>query len=463
MRVAVVDIGTNSTRLLVADVRDGAVAGELQRESTVTRLGEGVDATGRLGDAPMQRVFDVLARYRAAIDEHGATHATAVLTSAVRDASNGAEFTTAVRDRYGLDARTIGGDEEATLTFAGATSERSHDGAQTVVVDIGGGSTEFVVGRDGEVSFHVSTQSGVVRQSERHLHDDPPKPEQLQALAAEVHAIVEGAVPADVRERTTTGIAVAGTATQCASIELALEPYDSSRVHGHVLELATCELLLARLAQMTNEQRCEVVGLHPARAPTIVAGIAMLIEVMRAFGLDRVEVSEHDILRGAALAIARDAIGDPRGGDARRLSTLDERPTQGFRAETRYSECRRRGPSFREGNRQPDIGPGQPFDRRLPPPGPHIRPSRYVPLPVLSGPTSGSRPFPWGRLPPLSVASPRPPQARFERRGYATDGSVSTLTSAGPSTASARSSAGRSCAGVRTSSPWPPSASTTRS
>jgi exopolyphosphatase/guanosine-5'-triphosphate,3'-diphosphate pyrophosphatase len=304
MRVAVVDIGTNSTRLLVADVRDGAVAHELHRESIVTRLGEGVDASGRLGDAPMQRVFDVLGHYRAIIDEHDATGTTAVLTSAVRDAANGAEFTAAVRDRYALDARTIGGDEEAALTFAGATSERAHDGAQTVVIDIGGGSTEFVVGHDGEVSFHVSTQAGVVRQSERHLHDDPPAPAQLQALAAEVRAIVAAAVPADVRERTTTAIAVAGTATQCAAIELALEPYDPSRVHGHVLELATCELLLARLAQMTDEQRREVVGLHPDRAPTIVAGIAMLIEVLRAFGLQRADVSEHDILRGAALALA---------------------------------------------------------------------------------------------------------------------------------------------------------------
>lgn len=311
MRVAVVDIGTNSTRLLVADVRDGAVAHELHRESIVTRLGEGVDAAGRLGDAPMQRVYDVLRRYRTVIDEHGATHTVAVLTSAVRDAANGAEFTAVVREHYALDARTIGGDEEARLTFAGAASERAHDGAETVVVDIGGGSTEFVVGHDGEVSFHVSTQAGVVRQSERHLHGDPPQPEQLQALAAEVHTIVDSAVPPDVRARTTTAIAVAGTATQCAAIELALDPYDSSRVHGHILELATCELLLARLAQMTDEQRQEVVGLHPARAPTIVAGIVMLIEVMRAFGLDRVEVSEHDILRGAALALARTAGGEP--------------------------------------------------------------------------------------------------------------------------------------------------------
>ncbi len=304
MRVAVVDIGTNSTRLLIADVASDGALDDLHRESIVTRLGEGVDAIGRLGDAPMQRVYDVLERYRAAIDEHGVTRTTAVLTSAVRDASNGADFTTRVREDFGLDARTIDGDEEAALTFAGATSERPHDGTEVVVIDIGGGSTEFVVGRDGVVAFHVSTQAGVVRQTERHLHDDPPPPDGLQDLAAEVQTIIAGAVPGHVRERVQTAIAVAGTATQCAAIELSLEPYDPSRVHGHRLELGTCEMLLARLAQMTDEQRREVAGLHPDRAPTIVAGIAMLIEAMRAFGVQRVNVSEHDLLRGAALRLA---------------------------------------------------------------------------------------------------------------------------------------------------------------
>jgi exopolyphosphatase/guanosine-5'-triphosphate,3'-diphosphate pyrophosphatase len=304
MRVAVVDIGTNSTRLLVADVAPHGAVTELERESTVTRLGEGVDATGRLGDAPMQRVFDTLARYRAAIDAHGAQRTTAVLTSAVRDASNGAEFTQRVRDAYDLDAHTISGDEEAALTFAGATSERPADGADIVVIDIGGGSTELVVGRDGRVSFHVSTQAGVVRQTERHLHDDPPPPEGLLALAEEVKTIIEGAVPFDVRKGVEAGIAVAGTATSAAAIALELDPYDPDRVHGHVLDLPTLELLLARLAAMTNDERRHVVGLHPDRAPTIVAGVAMLVESLRAFGLDRVEVSEHDILRGAALRLA---------------------------------------------------------------------------------------------------------------------------------------------------------------
>jgi exopolyphosphatase/guanosine-5'-triphosphate,3'-diphosphate pyrophosphatase len=304
MRVAVVDIGTNSTRLLIADVAaDGALT-QLVRESVVTRLGEGVDASGRLADEPVRRVFDTLERYRRTIDEHGVAATTAVLTSAVRDAANGAEFTTEVRERFGLDARTIDGDEEAALTFAGATSERVDDHREIVVVDIGGGSTEFVTGRDGKVDFHVSTQAGVVRQTERHLHDDPPPPEGLRVLAAEVAAIFADAVPSQLREHVQAAIAVAGTPTSCAAIELELEPYDPARVHEHILQLGTCEMLLARLAQMTDDERREVVGLHPDRAPTIVAGIAMLIEVLRTFGLEEVEVSEHDILRGAALHLA---------------------------------------------------------------------------------------------------------------------------------------------------------------
>jgi exopolyphosphatase/guanosine-5'-triphosphate,3'-diphosphate pyrophosphatase len=305
MRVAVVDIGTNSTRLLIADVGPGVCVRERHRESIVTRLGEGVDAGGRLGEGPMGRVCDVLARYRRRIDEHAAERNVAVLTSAVRDADNGAQFTATIREDFGLDARTIDGDEEARLTFAGATSDRAHDGTPTLVVDIGGGSTEFVVGCDGEVSFHASTQLGVVRQSERHLHDDPPRPEQLERLQSEVREIVERAVPADTRAGVKAAIAVAGTATQAASIELELEPYDPSRVHGHTLERATCERLLQRLAAMDDEQRRGVAGLHPDRAPVIVAGIATLAEVLRSFGLDRVEVSEHDILRGAALALAK--------------------------------------------------------------------------------------------------------------------------------------------------------------
>jgi exopolyphosphatase/guanosine-5'-triphosphate,3'-diphosphate pyrophosphatase len=303
--VAVVDIGTNSTRLLISDIAQDGTVTDLERVSEVTRLGQGVDDTGRLADEAMERVFAVLDRYRAAIEGHGAQARRAVLTSAVRDAANGAEFTQVICDRYGLDARTVAGEEEARLTFLGATSERpAGDDTPLVVVDIGGGSTELVAGADGVVESFVSLQAGVVRQSERHLRSDPPEPDELQALTAEVRATLAEAVTAQQRERVQAAIAVAGTATSCAAIELELDPYDPERVHGHQLQEGTCELLLAQLAAMTEQERREVVGLQPDRAPTIVAGVVMLLECMRAFGLDRVEVSEHDLLRGAALDAA---------------------------------------------------------------------------------------------------------------------------------------------------------------
>jgi len=304
MRIGVVDIGTNSTRLLIADVAPGGAVSELDRRTTVTRLGHRVDHTGVLADDAMQRVFATLTGYRAAIDAAHVDATTAVLTSAVRDAGNGAAFTDLVRDRFGLDARTITGDEEARLTFRGATDDQPGDGRRLLVVDIGGGSTEFVTGTagpEGTVGFHVSTRLGVVRQTERFLRGDPPAPHELQALAAEAGEIIAAAVPAGERDGVDAGLAVAGTPTSCAAILQELEPYDPARVHGFRLLRAQCEMLLARLAALTDAQRREVPGLHPDRAPTIVAGVAVLIEAMRAFGLDEIEVSEHDILRGAAL------------------------------------------------------------------------------------------------------------------------------------------------------------------
>jgi exopolyphosphatase/guanosine-5'-triphosphate,3'-diphosphate pyrophosphatase len=303
MRVAVVDIGSNSTRLLIADVgADGSLA-ELERGSTVTRLGEGVDATGELGEEPRRRVLAALDEFALAIDRHGAEVRTAVLTSAVRDSANGAAFTATVRDRYGLDGRTLSGDEEARMTYRGATAGRAGD-AHLLVIDIGGGSTELVVGAGGTLDFHVSTQNGVVRHSERHLHSDPPAPDELAALAADVRPSLAAAVPAEHRDRVTAAVAVAGTATQCAAIDLALEPDELERVEGHRLTVSTLEAILERLAALTNAERRSVVGLDPARAPTIVAGVMILLEVLLAFGLEVVETSEHDILWGVALNAA---------------------------------------------------------------------------------------------------------------------------------------------------------------
>jgi exopolyphosphatase/guanosine-5'-triphosphate,3'-diphosphate pyrophosphatase len=324
MVIAVVDLGTNSTRLLVARV-DGGRVEELERHSTVTRLGQGVDSSGRLADEAIERVFGALAEYRALIDSHGAERVVALATSAVRDSSNGDDFRAALRERFGLEARTITGDEEARLTFLGATSARNDREEPTLVVDIGGGSTELVVGRPGsDPLFHVSTQAGSVRQSERHLSDDPPRAEQLEALRSEVAGIVESEVPADVRAGVKRGIAVAGTATQVASIALALGSSGDeggeapgaegggaidgdaggSGVHGFVLERARVAEILDRLAAVPLEERRATPGLDPDRAPTIVAGTAILVEAMRAFDLGNVEASETDILHGAALVAA---------------------------------------------------------------------------------------------------------------------------------------------------------------
>ena len=305
-RVAVVDIGTNSTRLLVAEV-DARAGGlrELDRRSIVTRLGEGVDATGALGEAPRERVFAVLEEYAAVIAEHGARASTAVMTSAVRDASNGAQFATAVRERHGLEGRTLSGDEEARLTFLGATAARHPSaGERLLVIDIGGGSTELVIGADREVAFHVSTQVGVVRHSERHLASDPPTAEELDALAVDAGPALAAAVPDAERERVTAAVAVAGTATQCARIDLAGRP---GELEGHRLSTAKLDALLERLAALALEERRAVPGLDPARAPTIVAGVVILTRALAAFGLDEVEVSDRDILWGAAIELAQDA------------------------------------------------------------------------------------------------------------------------------------------------------------
>ena len=312
MRVTVVDIGTNSTRLLVADLEDGRVIRQLAKRSEVTRLGEGVDATGRLGDVPMERVFRVLEAYRDEADELGAELRVGVLTSAVRDAANGREFTAAVRERFGFDARTIDGDTEAALTFAGATSERDPgDRTPLVVVDIGGGSTELVQGAGGAMEFHVSTQAGVVRQTERHIHTDPPRPAEIQALATEVRGIFLENVPETVLDRVSAGIAVAGTATSAAAVAQELEPYDPDKVHGYVLERTELDRLLHMLAALPLDERREVPGLHPDRAPTIVAGIVILQQVLDAFALHRVEVSEHDILQGAAARFTQSSENKP--------------------------------------------------------------------------------------------------------------------------------------------------------
>jgi exopolyphosphatase/guanosine-5'-triphosphate,3'-diphosphate pyrophosphatase len=267
-------------------------------------LGAGVDANGHLRDDSIERVYGTLDEYRKKVEELQADKRIAVLTSAVRDASNGEEFASSVRDRYGLEPHVLTGDDEAQLTFLGATSERDPDDrTSTLVVDIGGGSTELVIGSGRTADFHVSTQAGVVRQTERHLHHDPPKGDELEELSEEVRGLVVDAVPADRREAIERGIAVAGTATSLAAIAQELEPYDPSKVHGYELSVMEAHEICDRLAAIPLAERRQVKGLHPDRAPTIVAGVAILLEILNLVGLEDVEISEHDILRGAALGL----------------------------------------------------------------------------------------------------------------------------------------------------------------
>jgi len=253
----------------------------------------------------MQRVFAVVEDFRLVIDKHGADQVVGIATSAVRDARNGEKFREELADRFGIETRTISGGEEARLSFLGATAGRPPGGDPLLVLDIGGGSTEFVVGVTGsEPTFHVSTDAGSVRQTERHLADDPPTETQLSAVAGEVAAIIEAEVPREVRRNAATGIAVAGTATQLAAVDQRLEEHDSARVHGYRLDRYSVEEILAHLASLPLAERREIIGLHPARAPTIVAGAMILAEAMQAFDLDWMETSEADILHGTALATA---------------------------------------------------------------------------------------------------------------------------------------------------------------
>ena len=302
VRVAVVDIGTNSTRLLIGDVEGRSVT-EVERRTTVTNMGRGVDHSGLICTDAVDDVCTVIADYRSRYEEMGAERVMAIATSAVRDAVNGQAFIAELRERFDLDARMLTGEEEAHLTYLGATAHRPTSGP-TLVFDIGGGSTELVVGTGREVDFHTSLQAGTIRQSERHLTADPPHPHELEDLAADIRNQIERAIAAQPEGAPARAIAVAGTPTSLAAIDQGLEPYDRERVHGYHLGLHRIQRMLSRLSSLPLAERLRVPGLHPGRAPTIVTGTVILVQVMRAFGLQEIEVSELDILHGSALSAA---------------------------------------------------------------------------------------------------------------------------------------------------------------
>jgi exopolyphosphatase / guanosine-5'-triphosphate,3'-diphosphate pyrophosphatase len=302
-RVAAIDLGTNSTRLLVADVDDGDVR-EVDRRLEITRLGEGVDTRRQLLPQAMARVRNVLGDYRRVIDEDGAERRLAFATSAVRDAENGEAFLGEIEWSYGFATRLLTGDEEALLAFRGVSAGRELDD-DTVIVDIGGGSTELIVGgRDG-MSFHESYDLGCVRLTER-FPGDP------QGAAEQVRSTLDAGVPEAVRPAQAIG--VAGTITQLATVDLGLEREEPELVHGHRLTTDTVEQLLERMAAMSVEEIRRMPGMHPDRAPVILAGTVVLLETLRHFGLAELEVSERDNLHGAALLAAE--LPEPVEGDA---------------------------------------------------------------------------------------------------------------------------------------------------
>jgi exopolyphosphatase/guanosine-5'-triphosphate,3'-diphosphate pyrophosphatase len=305
IRVAAVDLGTNSTRLLVADA-DGDQLEEVARRLTITRLGEGVDERRRLLPVPIARVRNCLSEYRQELEALGAERTLCIATSSVRDAENGEAFLGEIEWSYGFTTRLLSGTEEAAMMIGGVTSGRPPLD-DVLVVDIGGGSTELVVADGGEVAFSTSLDIGCVRVTERFLGSDPPTRPELAAAGAYVRSLLP---PLEA----TNGIGVAGTVTTLATIDLGDTEYDPARTHGHRLSLASIEAQLDRLAGMTTEERLAIPGLEPGRASVIVAGVIVLREVMTAYGLAEIEVSERDVLHGAAFAAAE--LPEPEEGAA---------------------------------------------------------------------------------------------------------------------------------------------------
>jgi exopolyphosphatase/guanosine-5'-triphosphate,3'-diphosphate pyrophosphatase len=289
VRVASVDLGTNSTRLLVADT-NGTLE-EVVRRLAITRLGEGVDERRRLLPLPIARVRNVLSEYRRELEQLGAERTLCIATSAVRDAENGEAFLGEIEWSYGFTTRLLTGEEEAALTLRGIGAVEPG----TLVVDIGGGSTELqVVGTDVRVSLDV----GCVRLTERFGED-------IDAVRAHVRRLLPEAAPK-------RAVGVAGTVTTIAALDLGLEEYDPERIHGHSISKAAVGEQTARLASLTIDERARIVD--PGRAPVIVAGAAILAEILDFYGLDAIEASERDILHGAALAAAE--LPEPEEGAA---------------------------------------------------------------------------------------------------------------------------------------------------
>ncbi|WP_020137862.1 Ppx/GppA phosphatase family protein [Streptomyces sp. 351MFTsu5.1] len=311
-RVAAIDCGTNSIRLLVADC-DPATGElvDLDRRMTIVRLGQGVDRTGRLAPEALERTFAACREYAAVIKEHGAERLRFVATSASRDAENRDDFVRGVLDILGVEPEVISGDQEAEFSFTGATKELTgsdHLARPYLVVDIGGGSTEFVVGDD-HVRAARSVDVGCVRMTERHLVvdgkvTDPPTAEQVAAMRADIEAALDLAEETVPLREARTLVGLAGSVTTVAAIALGLDEYDSARIHHSRIGLDRVKGISDALLKATHEERAAHPAMHPGRVDVIAAGALVLLSIMERTGAEEVVVSEHDILDGIAWSVA---------------------------------------------------------------------------------------------------------------------------------------------------------------
>jgi exopolyphosphatase/guanosine-5'-triphosphate,3'-diphosphate pyrophosphatase len=305
VKVAVVDLGTNTCRLFLARVEDGRVLQDA-RVTTVVRLGQGVDESGRLHPDAVARTRACLAGCAPRVEAYGPARRLLIATSVLRDAADGRAFLAAVERDFALPWCVLAGEEEGGLAFRGGTSWLGSGAPDPLVlVDVGGGSTEFAVGSAGEPpQFVRSLDVGVVRLTERFFHADPPPAAEVASLAGHVATAVADAVPATLRAAVGGMIGVAGTYTTLVANKLGMTEYDGARVQGHVLSLADIDAAVARFAGMTSAERGRLPGIQPGREDVILAGALIAREACRAFGLGAVSVSEADLLEGAALALA---------------------------------------------------------------------------------------------------------------------------------------------------------------
>jgi exopolyphosphatase/guanosine-5'-triphosphate,3'-diphosphate pyrophosphatase len=308
VRLAALDVGTNSTRLLVADVTDGVITTEHAREMVITRLGQGVDRTGRFDPAALRRTLDVLAAYADTCRRLGVERRRLVATSATRDAADRQAFLDGVRDLLGVEAEVLTGQAEAAAAYRGATSDLLGD-QPTLVVDIGGGSTELILGSGPDAEASVSLDIGCVRLFERHLHSDPPAGTEVAALRADVAAHlarVGGVLDPGRAERV---VGVAGTVTTVTAIALGLEAYDPRRIHLAALGAPDIAATAEKLAAMTVAERATLPVMAKGREDVIAAGALLLDELVQAFRVQQVIASETDILDGVLLGLAEGVPG----------------------------------------------------------------------------------------------------------------------------------------------------------